>query len=135
MSRRAPIIPSPMPVRDWYRPSRMAFRSANARAGIRDLDDEQLRRGAALPAEFDPPAPGIIEGVAGDFGDRRRDPGLVLMVEAQQPGDLPGTLPRGDRIVFEAYGEGKDRQTHRFPPQGALATTTVASSLRRVKSR
>ena len=88
----------------------------NARAGIGDLDDEQLRRGAALQQIFHAPASGVIEGVAGDFRNRRRDAGLILVVEAEKPGNLPGTLPRGNGIVLEADGEGKDWQTHRLPP-------------------
>ena len=92
--------------------------------------------GAVLAFEqiLDLAAAGVVEGIARDLGNRGRDAGLILRVEAEQPGDLAGALARGDRIVLVADADREDGDNGSCL-YAAFATTTVASSLPRVKSR
>ena len=80
----------------------------NSRTRVDDFDDEQLRRGAAFQQIFDPASSGIIERIARDFRDRRRDSGLILRIETQQTRDLAGALPRSHGVVFVPDGCGKN---------------------------
>ena len=103
------MIPRPMPVCDSYRPSRIVDRFANPGAVVGHFDNEQLRRGAPFHRVLDSAAARVVESVAGNLGNRGRDAGLILRVEAQQPGDLPGALAGVHRIVLVANVSGKDR--------------------------
>ena len=93
------------------------------RSPVADADQEERRE--LLKEEFDSSSARIFECVADDFGDRRRDAGLVLHVERQQGRDLPGSLPGRDDIglVFQFQGE-----QDRLHGTTARPTTTVTSS-------
>ena len=64
--------------------------------------DQEPRRGPGPDLELDPAAPRVLEGIAGDLRDGRGDPGLVERGEAEQPGDLAGTLPGQDDVGLQA---------------------------------
>ena len=51
---------------------------------------EELRRGLALDGILDAAGAGVAEGVAHDLGDRRRDPGLLGLIETEETCELPG---------------------------------------------
>ena len=85
---------------------------AHSWPGIPDLDNEQLRRRAAFDRIFHAAAAGIIERVARDLGHSGGNPRLILGVETQQPGDLPGALPRRYGIALGSDREGKNGPSH-----------------------
>ena len=87
---------------------------AHSGPGIPDLDDEQLRRRAAFDRIFHAAAAGIIEGVAGDLRHSSGYAGLILGFETQQPGDLPCTLARRDRVALGSDSQSKNRASHLF---------------------
>ncbi len=105
----------------------------DTRAAIDDFHHEQLGLGAAFHQKLDPAAVRVVERVAGNLGNSGRDARLILRVESQQPGDLTRALTRVDRIVLLTNLSGKDRKAH--CTYAALATSTVASSRPREKSR
>jgi hypothetical protein len=100
MSRRAPTMPSPMPVLEEYSPFRMAVQIADAGAPVRDADDEDLRRRLALHGELHAAAAGILKCVARDLRYGRGEPGLLLTVEAQQRRNLARALAGGHYVLF-----------------------------------
>ena len=53
ISRRAPTMPMPMPVSDWYRPASTSSRCCDARALVGDADDQPLRLGLLVDGEAD----------------------------------------------------------------------------------
>jgi hypothetical protein len=92
---------------------------------VRHPHQEDLGRSPALQHEVDLAALGVLEGIAGDLGRRRRQAGLVLHVEAEKPGDGPSALPGQNHAV--PPGE-RDRQEGQVHWGRGLATTTVTSS-------
>ena len=81
----------------------------------RDADQEDLAASSALERELDPAAARVLERVARDLGDRRGEPGLVLGVEAEQRGDLPGALARQHDVVLEPDRDREQRAAHAAP--------------------
>ena len=97
-----------------------------------------LRRRRWVEDEFGAAAAGIAEGVARQFGNRGRDPGLVLAFKSQQFGQAMRALTHGDDVALVFDRHGHDRPD--FGDVAAMtahhfATSTVASSRCRVKSR
>ena len=93
--------------------------------------------GAALIVhqELDPAAAGVLEGVAGDLRNRGGDPRLILVLQAKQPGDLPGALPSEDDILLQANLHVEKVLAHESAPSSSRATSTVTSSRSLWKSR
>ncbi len=85
----------------------------DSRALVADFDDEELGGCAALYEVLDFSASGIFEGVAGDFGERGRDAGLILSVKSEKASDLARALPRVDRVVLVADVNRQNREAHR----------------------
>ena len=92
-----------------------------------------MRSARAATSNSDPPAAGILERVARDLRDRRRDPGLLLAVEAEQRGDLPGALAREHDVLLGPDLGREDRGGH--GRSTSRPATTVTSSRPRAKSR
>ncbi len=63
----------------------------DALAAVADANDEVLGR-ASLDGELRPPTPGVEERIPHDFGDRSRDASLLVGVELEERGNLPGPL-------------------------------------------
>ena len=104
----------------------------DAGALVAHRNGQQLGGAPPLDRELHPAPARVADGVAGDLGDGGGDPRLGLDVEAEQLGDLPGPLARVDDVVLPADVDGEDVELH---AGGHRATTTVASSRRRAKSR
>jgi len=104
----------------------------DARPLVGDHDLEELGCGATFHAEIHLAGPGVAEGVARDLRDGGGDAGLIPRLEAKEAGDLARALPGEDDVVLQFQRHGQDAQAH---PEARLATTTVASSRPRVKSR
>jgi len=104
----------------------------DARALIGNDDLEQLRGRAAFYPELHLSSARIAEGVARDLRHRGGDPRLVLSIEAEEAGELPGPLPGEDDVVLELQRHRDHALAH---AAAVLATTTVASSRPRLKSR
>ena len=56
--------------------------------------------GGTLHDEFELASARIPESVARNFRDGGGETGLILVIETEHAGDLPGTLARRDGIVF-----------------------------------
>jgi len=109
----------------------------DALALVADADREQLRHGARIDHEFGAAAAGVAVGVAGELGDRGGDAGLVLRHEAEQLGDAARALAHRDHVALALDRHRHDRPAFRGLRHGGhhLATSTVVSSRRRVRSR
>ena len=94
---------------------------------LEDADDK-CRRGAALDAEFDSAAAGVLNGVAGDLGSGGGDPRLVELGKTQERGDLPRPLPGQHDVDFDANLQIQEGHVHGRPPSRGRATRTVTSS-------
>ena len=104
----------------------------DAGAVIAHAHQEDLGRRLALQHEVDLSTSRVLEGVPGDLGRRRRQPSLVLDVEAQQARDGAGALAGQDHVALEPDRDGEERKAHAVHGR---ATTTVMSSWGRLKSR
>ncbi len=67
----------------------------------------------------------IVVDVARQLGHGRCDADLVLLVEGQQAGQLPGALAGGHDVLLLADAHGEKPEAH---GRGSRATTTVMSS-------
>ena len=124
--------PEPHPRRRTVLAVHDAREVGDAGTGVADADDEELGTRLALHPEVHLAAAGIGEGVARDLGHGRRDAGLLLHVEAEERGDLPGALAGRHHVVLVVDRHGQHGDAHRATP---LATTTATSSCPRLKSR
>ena len=86
---------------------RSAWRCPGPRSRTRD---HQRGRRRASSSNVTLPPRGVLEGVAGDLRDRRRQPGLVLRVEAEQPRDLARPLAGEHDVVLASDLGGEDRE-------------------------
>src|SRR5689334_19238457 len=82
----------------------------------------------------------VVDEQSRDFRQRGGDAGLVLLLEREQAGDLPGPLPGRDDIVIIIDVNEADFLGHHVSYDGrsrtcSFKTTTVASSRPRAKSR
>jgi hypothetical protein len=84
--------------------------------------------------KFDPACPRVLKDVAGEFGDGRGHSSLVLRLEPQQAGHLPGALAGQYDVLLQANLHVQDRSDHPFAPH-SRAANTVTSSRPRLKSR
>jgi hypothetical protein len=114
----------------------------DAGPGVRNANDQGFGKGVAFDGiiygVYDFAAARVTEGVAGDLGDGGRDTGLILRVESREACDLTRALAGGDGVVFVTNVESEDRNCRAscaFHYAVYLATTMVASSLPRAKSR
>ena len=64
--------------------------------------DQKSRRGTCADLELDLPTSRVLEGIAGNLRHRRGDARLIERGEAQQAGDLAGTLPRQHDVGLQA---------------------------------
>ncbi len=84
----------------------------------------------AFERKFHLAAAGVAKGIARNLGHGSGDACLVLTVETQQCGDLPGALARDDDVLLEMDGDCQKRFAHGLPatlPRLRM-TTTLASS-------
>ncbi len=93
-----------------------AVQIPNAWSGVGHFDEKQLRRNAAFNRDTPPAPAGIIERVAGNLGDGGGNTRLILAIEAQQTGDLPGALPGGHSIVFGTDADRKNANSSSTAP-------------------
>jgi hypothetical protein len=81
----------------------------NARTGIGDQNFEKL--GLAISnQELDRAVGGVTKSVARKFAGGCGQADLLLVLEAKQGGNLPGTLPRLDNVPLLAEPDCKNRK-------------------------
>ena len=125
-----------MPVADLCEPLSTAGRSAMP--GPRSLTMMTNDCGARIAGqtEFDLPAAGVFEGVAGDFRHRGGDAGLILTFEADQLRQPARALADQDDV---GLGADRDQEQARVHARNSTASvrmaTTEASSRPRRQSR
>ena len=100
----------------------------DARPAVADADHERLAGLSPSTRNSTLPPPGVLEGVAGDLGDGGGDARLVLGVEAQQPGDLPGSLAGQHHVLLQADLQAEDGLLMLPPSAASRAARTVTSS-------
>ena len=98
ISRRAPTMPTPIPVDGLERAAQHGVQVRDAGATILDQHAQLLRPRLEIEVEPDSAAAGVAEGVANDFRDRGGNSRLVLGVELEQGCQLRRTSPRGDHV-------------------------------------
>ena len=81
------------------------------RSFVADPNQHHLRCGLPFDHKLDLAATGVGVGVARELGYRRRQTSLVLGVEAERAGDLPGPLARRNhiRLVLNAMEHSSAR--------------------------
>ena len=77
-------------------PAQHGVEVGDARPAVLDGDVE----GAAVDGEQGRPAAGVLDGVPGDLAHGRGEANLVLGVEPEEGGDLPGPLAGEDHVAF-----------------------------------
>ena len=115
ISRRAPTMPEAHAGRRAILALEDAPSVRDARAPSVTRISEDAGAASLLTQELDLPAARVLEGVAGDLRDGGGDAGLVLGVEAEQAGDLPGALAGQDDVGLEADRDRQERQAHESP--------------------
>src|SRR4029077_533564 len=87
----------------------------------------QLRSALAFEQELDSASPGVAVGIAGDLGDRRGNPRLILCVEPEQPGYLARALSGNDDVLLVVEGYGQKCFSYHGPMPLLMATTLTSS--------
>ena len=77
----------------------------NAAAAIAERDKKHSVL-AVVDAKLHTSAPGVLKGVSGDLGDRRRNARLVLRVELQRSRNRARFLAHQDYIIFGSHVDG-----------------------------
>ena len=113
----------------------------DALAAVGDADEEVLGR-MALDGKLHAPTPRVEERIAHDFGDCGRDARLIVGVEFQERGNLPGPLAHEHDVRLRAYVRGEEQAVYGKPPfcspvscRRCRPTRTTTSSSRLAKSR
>src|ERR1700691_1912056 len=97
--------------------------------------DQQHSLSAVFNFEIDGSAACILKGIPYNFRYRRRNTSLRLYVKLECSGDGACSLPGEHYVVLVANVHLEEFHSHDIASERFLATSTVASSRSRVKSR
>ena len=135
-------MPSPRPVDETYRPSRISL--SRLMPGPRStMRATSIAGGSPSRRNSTRPPPRILMGVASNLGDSGGKPVLILRVEPDLGCELAGALPREHDVVLARQLDSQQRRSLHRRRHFEVAvsrvtdrtTTTNASSRPREKSR